>query len=314
MSLDQRMRTAEDVILLEEVPDGEAEEPFVAEQTVAYAKTPGTAPDTEKTSVRTSTGMVGPNSTFQEATLSTTMYLWGESMEGAENYVLQMADEMGYVPDGQTWSVIQYPFSSIPVATNTMTLNEETMTTSGWIPDGEDSGLKTRLSMDGTLLHERVMPFRVIDLTRVPKVNEAKEVTDVLVTMKDSSGLLDVAFGEVEGDNIMKLLAGNLDELSGPVDSSIFKMIITPSQDPTVLTALIWAGYDTVGLDEGDYSSDGVASAPTSSPRAAAWACRHRPAGRHGPGYLQSRPDGPEQPGPGQLRRSGHQPPAGGLV
>lgn len=211
--------------------------------------------------------------------------------------------------------MIQYPFSSIPVATNTMTLNEETMTTSGWIPDGEDSGLKTRLSMDGTLLHERVMPFRVIDLTRVPKVNEAKEVTDVLVTMKDSSGLLDVAFGEVEGDNIMKLLAGNLDELSGPVDSSIFKMIITPSQDPTVFNALIWAGYDTVGLDEGDYSSDGVAlSADFLSQSGGLGVPGTGQLARHGPGYLQSRPDGPEQPGPGQLRRSGHQPPAGGLV
>ena len=259
MSLDQRMRTAQDVILLEEVAEGEAGQPFVAEQTVSYAKTPGGASETGKVDVRKSTGMVGPNSTFQEATLSTTMYLWGESMEGAEHYVLELADQGGYIPEGQTYSVTQYPFSSIPVVKNTMTLNEKTMTTSGWIPDGADSALKTRLSNNGTLIHERTLPFRVIDLTRVPQVTEAEHVTGMLVEMKASSSLTDVNFGQVSGDSIVQLLAGNIDELAGPVDGSLFKMIITPSEDPTVFNALIWTGYDTLGLDEGDYSEDGVA-------------------------------------------------------
>lgn len=259
IGMDQRMRTSEDVILLEEVADGEEKQPFVAEQTISYAIEPGEETVTGKIDVRKQSGMVGPNSSFREAKLDTTAYLWGQSMENAEDYVLQMADEGGYVPDCQSWSVEQYPFSSIPVARNSMTLNEETITTSGWLPDGEDTGLKIRLSMDDTLLHERAMPFRLIDLTRVPQVTEAKEVTGMLVTMRESSGLSDVTFGEIDGDNIMKLLAGNMDELSGPVDSSVFKMIITPSQDPTVFNALVWAGYDTLGLDEGDYSSDGVA-------------------------------------------------------
>ena len=41
-----------------------------------------------------------------------------------------------------------------------------------------------------------------------------------------------VDFGGVGDSNILKVLTGRLDDLSGPVDTSVFKMIITPSEDP----------------------------------------------------------------------------------
>ena len=58
-----------------------------------------------------------------------------------------MADENGYVPEAQvSTGADRYPFTSMPVVENTLTLSEETMTTSGWILDGKDVGLKTRLT------------------------------------------------------------------------------------------------------------------------------------------------------------------------
>ena len=133
------------------------------------------------------------------------------------------------------------------------------MTTSGWIADGKDVGMKTQLSLNGSLLQEKIMPFRVVDLTRVPKVTEDDRVTGILATMKDSSGVNDVDFGGVGDSNILKVLAGRLDDLSGPVDTSVFKMIITPSEDPSVFRAMIWAGYNTLEMEDMDYSEDGVA-------------------------------------------------------
>ena len=254
LGVDDVMRTAEGVVSLERVPAGEENKPFIVAQSVDYGLANG-----QKVDVRNSTGKIGPNSSFKTATLHTTMFLWGEKIANAKNYSLKLADEYGVLPAAQSSSTKQYPFSSIPVAENDLTLTEATMTTSGWIADGKDVGMKTQLSLNGSLLQEKIMPFRVVDLTRVPKVTEDDRVTGILATMKDSSGVNDVDFGGVGDSNILKVLTGRLDDLSGPVDTSVFKMIITPSEDPSVFRAMIWAGYNTLEMEDMDYSEDGVA-------------------------------------------------------
>ena len=254
LGVDDVMRTAEGVVSLERVPAGEENKPFIVAQSVDYGLANG-----QKVDVRSSTGKIGPNSSFKTATLHTTMFLWGENITDAKNYSLKLADEYGVLPAAQSSSTKQYPFSSIPVAENDLTLTEATMTTSGWIADGKDVGMKTQLSLNGSLLQEKIMPFRVVDLTRVPKVTEDDRVTGILATMSASSIVEGVDFGEVEDSNILKVLTGRLDDLSGPVDTSVFKMIITPSEDPSVFRAMIWAGYNTLEMEDMDYSEDGVA-------------------------------------------------------
>ena len=254
LGVDDVMRTAEGVVSLERVPAGEENKPFIVAQSVDYGLANG-----QKVDVRNSTGKIGPNSSFKTATLHTTMFLWGEDIANAKNYSLKLADEYGVLPAAQSSSTKQYPFSSIPVAENDLTLTEATMTTSGWIADGKDVGMKTQLSLNGSLLQEKIMPFRVVDLTRVPKVTEDDRVTGILATMGASSGVNQVDFGGVGDSNILKVLTGRLDDLSGPVDTSVFKMIITPSEDPSVFRAMIWAGYNTLEMEDMDYSEDGVA-------------------------------------------------------
>ena len=254
LGVDDVMRTAEGVVSLERVPTGEENKPFIVAQSVDYGLANG-----QKVDVRSSTGKIGPNSSFKTATLHTTMFLWGEKIADAKNYSLKLADEYGVLPAAQSSSTKQYPFSSIPVAENDLTLTEATMTTSGWIADGKDVGMKTQLSLNGSLLQEKILPFRVVDLTRVPKVTEDDRVTGILATMGASSGVSQVDFGGVGDSNILKVLTGRLDDLSGPVDTSVFKMIITPSEDPSVFRAMIWAGYNTLEMEDIDYSEDGVA-------------------------------------------------------
>ena len=254
LGVDDVMRTAEGIVSLESVPAGEKKKPFIVAQSVDYGLANG-----QKVDVRSSTGKIGPNSSFKTATLHTTMFLWGEKIAKAQNYSLKLADEYGVIPAAQSSSTKQYPFSSIPVAENDLTLTEATMTTSGWIADGKDVGMKTQLSLNGSLLQEKIMPFRVVDLTRVPKVTEDERVTGILATMASSSEVSQYNFGEVGDSNILKALTGRLGELNGPVDSSVFKMIITPSEDPSVFRAMIWAGYNTLEMEDMDYSEDGVA-------------------------------------------------------
>lgn len=251
---DEWMRTAGQVITLEEVPEGGANKPFVARQVVDYGLDNGRTID-----VRKSTGKAGPTKTYPTATLKTTMFLWGEDASAAGSYQLRMADENGYVPGSQTGSVTQYPFSSIPVAENSMTLSADTMTNSGWIADGKDMGIKTRLTKNGSLVQELTMPFRIMDLTRVTPVNEDENVTQMLVTLQSSSNVAGANFSSAAGGNsVMQGITGVLNKISGPVNSNVFKMIITPSDDPTVFSALIWAGYDSLDLNDVDYDQNGI--------------------------------------------------------
>lgn len=251
---DAWMRTAGQVITLEEVPEGGANKPFVAMQVIDYGLENGRTID-----VRKSTGKAGPTRIYPNATLKTTMFLWGEDASAARSYQLQIVDEKGYVPADQTGSVTQYPFSSIPVAENTITLSADTMTTSGWIADGKDMGIKTRLTKSGSLVQELTMPFRIMDLTRVTPVNEDENVTQMLVTLKNSSNVAGANFSSAAGGNaVMKGITDVLGKISGPVNSNVFKMIITPSDDPTVFSALIWAGYDNMDLEDVDYDQNGI--------------------------------------------------------
>lgn len=253
----QEMRTASGVVVLEKVPQGEANKPFVARQVIDYHLEDGALIDT-----RYSTGFVGPNYNFQEAVLTTDMLLWGESGDGA-SYSLTMVDENGYSPEAQVpTGAERYPFTSMPVVENTLTLTKETMTTSGWIPDGEDVGLKTRLTQDGALVQERTMPFRAIDLTDVKPVQEDKNVTGMVATLVDSSGwdTNNINFGN-GGSSILNTLIGDLGDLTGPVNTSVFQMLITPSEDPSVFNALIWAGYDSLDLKDVEYKNGVAVSA-----------------------------------------------------
>ncbi len=252
----QEMRTASGVVVLEKVPQGEANKPFVARQVIDYHLEDGALIDT-----RYSTGFVGPNYNFQEAVLTTDMLLWGESGDGA-SYSLTMVDENGYSPEAQVpTGAERYPFTSMPVVENTLTLTKETMTTSGWIPDGEDVGLKTRLTQDGALVQERTMPFRAIDLTDVKSVEEDANVTGMVATLADSSGWTEqINFGS-GGSSILNALVGDLGELAGPVNTSVFQMLITPSEDPSVFNALIWAGYDSLDLKDVEYKNGVAVSA-----------------------------------------------------
>ena len=250
VSVEQEMHTASGVVVLENA--SEKNKPFVAHQIVDYGLDNGSVLD-----VRGSTGKAGPTKAYPQATLVTTMFLWGVDSADARNCDLKIADEKGYIPAGQTSTLSRYPFTVIPVVENTITLSAETMTASGWIPEGKDMGVKARLTSGGNLLRELTLPFRVMDLTKIPAVNEDDNVSQMMVTLTNSAVVNQAGFSG-GGNSIMNGLSGVLNKISGPINTSVFKMIITPTNDPTVFNALIWGGKDKLGLEDMDYDEDGI--------------------------------------------------------
>lgn len=83
----------------------------------------------------------------------------------------------------------------------------------------------------------------------------------MVATLADSSGWTEeINFGG-NSNSILNALVGDLGELAGPVNTSVFQMLITPSEDPSVFNALIWAGYDSLDLKDVEYKDDVAVSA-----------------------------------------------------
>ena len=249
LMLNDLMRSAESVISLESYTG--APQPFISNQTIDYGLSGGKLID-----VRHSKGHIGPNEIYPEVKLLTNVLLWGQGTQNT--YTLQLCDEYGYIPEAQMSQTVIYPFSSIPVMKNTLTMSTDTITDSGWVKPGKDMGLRVRLLREGTMLMELPISPRIVDFTRLPKLRDSANITGMMLELKGKSGVGPSA-SMSDGNKIIHGLMELLGKLNGPVDGSDFKMLITPSEDNMVFNAFIWAGYNSLGLDEVDYDQDGIA-------------------------------------------------------
>ncbi len=248
ITLEELMYSAGSILTLD--PYTGAPAPVLSRQTVDYGLSGVRLID-----VRHSQGRIGPNEAYPQVKLQTTVLLWGQPVT-TTGFTLRIGDEYGFMPQVQQSRTISYPFSSLPVVENTMTLSKTTITDSGWIPAGKDRGLRLRLFRDDAQWMDMPVSPRLVDLTQVPKLTDSENVKGILVDMRSGSGTAGATMSG--GDAILNNLMGVLGSLSGPVDGTNFKMLITPGEDNAVFKAFIWAGYDSLGLDKVDYTESGL--------------------------------------------------------
>lgn len=259
MSADRILRTGSSVVNLEAVPQGQENQPFLTAQTMSYGKESGD--DLQVRDLMGSTGRVGPNSTYKYAELTSYFMLWGVDAANGKATV-SMTGENGFVPKGQTVKDGTFPFSSIPIVTNTTVLTKETMTDSGWLKPETAAKLRACVYQNDQLLKDVSMPFQVIDLTDVKLVNEdAKAVVlDMQGSFVDGLGskTSQFTFGSSSISNAFN--SDIQDMLLSAANSSnpLFKVLITPTEDSTVFNVLIWGGYDSLELEDFDYDQDGL--------------------------------------------------------
>lgn len=260
MSPDYSLRTGSAVVTLREVPSGEAEAPFVIAQTLSYAQ--DSEDDLQVRNVLGSTGKVGPNSTYKYTELTTRVMLWGVD-NGAGASTISMTWDNGYAPAAQTVDVNTFPFASIPIITNTLVLTKETMTDSGWLKAETPANLRVSVYQNDRLLRSVSMPFQVVDLTNVKLVDEDAEA--LVLEMK---GNLVAGFGTTDGtfnfgsNTVGNAFTGKITGLLNDIQENVnplFRVLITPSEDSSVFNVLVWGGYDSLDIDDFDYSSTGFA-------------------------------------------------------
>lgn len=195
-----------------------------------------------------------------------------------KGYRLLAVGDNGYLPtvyddDGNargianqySYEVQFYPFSKYPIALNKLDLNKQTMTDSGWLKKATKGGLSLRLMNGGNMVEETKMPFTVIDLSDVmPVSTAAKSVSFELGQSMTLSGTNTKLTIGSEDSILTKALNGDmtglLEKAEGAVQSPVFKVIITPTEDCTVFDACIWAGYNTLNVKDVDYDADGIST------------------------------------------------------
>lgn len=262
MSADRILRTGSVVVVLEEVPDGEENKPYLTAQTLSYGEEDGSG-ELQVRNVLDSTGKVGPNSTYKYAELTSYFTLWGVDNDKG-GVTVSMTGENGYAPEGQLVKDDTFPFASIPILTNTTVLTKATMTDSGWLKPETAESLRASVYQNGELVKQVTMPFQVIDLTEVEPVNV--DATAVMVDMSArfrdgiGNGGSDFSFTAGGSNSVTRAFNGNIEDMLGDIQkvtNPLFRVLITPSEDNSVFNVLIWGGYNSLNLQDFDYTQDG---------------------------------------------------------
>lgn len=262
MSADRILRTGSAVVVLEEVPDGEENKPYLTAQTLSYGEEDGSG-ELQVRNVLDSTGKVGPNSTYKYAELTSYFTLWGVDNDKG-GVTVSMTGENGYAPEGQLVKDDTFPFASIPILTNTTVLTKATMTDSGWLEPETAESLRASVYQNGELVKQVTMPFQVIGLTEVEPVNV--DATAVMVDMSArfrdgiGNGGSDFSFTAGGSNSVTRAFNGNIEDMLGDIQevtNPLFRVLITPSEDNSVFNVLIWGGYNSLNLQDFDYTQDG---------------------------------------------------------
>lgn len=240
-----KVRTGDVTFKVDRVSAEDKNKPFVAIQKVDFGFRSGRLID-----VRGFKGKIGPGQTSDKLTLQTTVLWWGENdFSKKDNHDLLFKDQYGYVPINQSSETIVYPFSTIMGSRNTFVLDRSTL--KGWIDPKISRGMNLIMTDAKGDVYDKKMPFRIINMYDIDKVQDDESLFFLLETMSNGFGADAGSMGlddAVVGDGLRFLSTIGIGNSN---NSRLFNMVVSPTVDPTVFMAFI-------GLNAGNMSNDNV--------------------------------------------------------
>ena len=240
-----KVRTGDVAFKVDRVSAEDKNKPFVAIQKVDFGFRSGRLID-----VRGFKGKIGPGQTSDKLTLQTTVLWWGENdFSKKDNHDLLFKDQYGYVPINQSSETIVYPFSTIMGSRNTFVLDRSTL--KGWIDPKISRGMNLIMTDAKGDVYDKKMPFRIINMYDIDKVQDDESLFFLLETMSNGFGADAGSMGlddAVVGDGLRFLSTIGIGNSN---NSRLFNMVVSPTVDPTVFMAFI-------GLNAGNMSNDNV--------------------------------------------------------
>ncbi len=235
VNIDAYVGSGEAVVTFRRNPE-DGKHPFIAVQTTAYT---GYG---KFSNVLDTAGNVGPNSNFEEAVLTTSVMWWGEDMAGCVPTLQFVTDSRQAVAaeSGQyNLDSGLYPFTSSVVTKYVVDLNKTTLDA---IPlgRGKSTGLVLEYYPNGERMsRQETMPFRLINLIGVSKIEQAGTITDALATMgqaTDTNQKQSADLGDMFVNIALDMVAGDSYSTG---DNKAFRIQLAPTSDPTKFLGFI---------------------------------------------------------------------------
>ena len=241
----EKVRVGDINFKVDRVSEEDKNKPFIAIQKVDFGFASGRLID-----VRGFKGKIGPGQTSEKLTLSTTTLWWGENdFSKKDNHNLTFKDQYGFIPKNQSNETIVYPFSTIMGTRNTFVLDRSTL--KGWMDPKISRGMNLIMTDAKGDVYDKKMPFRIINMYDIDKVQEDDSLFFLLETMSTGFGADAGSMGlddAVVGDGLRFLSTIGIGNTS---NSKLFNMVVSPTVDPTVFMAFI-------GVNAGNMSNDNV--------------------------------------------------------
>ncbi len=241
----EKVRVGDINFKVDRVSEEDINKPFIAIQKVDFGFESGRLID-----IRGFKGKIGPGQTSEKLTLQTTVLWWGEDdFSKKDNHDLLFKDQYGFIPINQLTETLTYPFSTIMGTRNTFVLDRSTL--KGWMNPKVSRGMNLIMTDAQGDVYDKKMPFRIINMYDIDKVQEDDSLFFLLETMSTGFGADAGSMGlgdAVVGDGLSFLSTIGIGNTS---NSKLFNMVVSPTIDPTVFMAFI-------GVNAGNMSNDNV--------------------------------------------------------
>jgi len=185
-------------------------------------------------------GKFGPNNQFSSINLTTEFMWWGEAFVN-DTVKVELLNELGTIPDGQSYETMKYPFSDYYTTRHVQLLNASTI----WLDKSESGSYSHRLYDDqGQFLKSFNGQATLVNMIGVPGVDIYGLKNEVSRIRNDMANTAMGTPSPSNNDKIMletlKLL-GNFDLSVGPMSMKLY-----PTDDPMVYKTIMSVYKSTV--------------------------------------------------------------------
>lgn len=227
------VQNGENTVILTNMETGDGVSPYLYESSVYFE-------DGSELKVDTNASKVGPNKNFPNIELvSTILCLDGEI---GDSYTSEIVDQFKHIPNGQSYSMMEYPFSSFPILIHRLNLNKNTL----WMGDRLSRSISIKVNKDNKQIAKLPYHFNVVNLINID-ITEDGEVTGL--PNKMLSDIIDDNEKDFRfHDKVITTVLEGVSDVEG-LDTSVIQMMLKPTVDPAVFDTIIKinVGYGDVG-------------------------------------------------------------------
>ncbi|TCZ72149.1 hypothetical protein E0485_22400 [Paenibacillus albiflavus] len=200
-----------------------------------------------KTDIRDYRGKFGPNNTYPNIQMTTELLWWGDNVD--KQAYAELENSTGFVPQGQSYQTIKYPFSDLWLTRHVQVLNKDTI----WLDKAKSGSVHFKLyDKPGSFRKSFTGAATLVNMIGVAEVSATELRSDIQKLKNDMNSTNGSTTGPSNNDKVVLetlSLLGNLKMDVGPLSMRVY-----PTDDPTVFKMIMSASLNNMASTQG--SSD----------------------------------------------------------